>query len=46
VDPTMSGSFELRLTLGAAVVPGPSRGDLALLGLLLAAIGAAALRRA
>jgi hypothetical protein len=46
VDPTLSGSFELRLTLAAAVVPGPSRAAAALLGLLLAASGAAALRRA
>jgi len=44
VDPTMSGSFELSLSLGAAAVPGPSRGAVALLGCLLAAIGAAPLR--
>ena len=46
MDPTMSGSFELSLSLGAAVVPGPSRGLAALLELVLMATGAAALRRA
>jgi hypothetical protein len=40
-------SFDVNLSLaGVAVVPGPSRGMLALLGLALAALGAAALRRA
>ena len=40
-------AFDVNLSLaGVAVVPGPSRGALALLGLALAAVGAAALRRA
>lgn len=45
-DPTMSGSFDLTLTLTAAPVPGPSRGWTALLGVTLAAVAAVALRRA
>jgi len=40
-------AFDVSLSLaGAPVVPGPSRGLAALLGLALAAVGAAALRRA
>jgi hypothetical protein len=40
-------AFDVNLSLaGAPVVPGPSRGVVALLGLALAAIGAVALRRA
>jgi hypothetical protein len=46
-DPSSSGSFDLALSLGGAPeVPGPSRLSAALLGVALAAIGAAALRRA
>lgn len=42
-----NSAFDVDLSLaGAPVVPGPSRGVVALLGLALAAIGAAALRRA
>jgi hypothetical protein len=43
-DPTISGSYALSLSLGA-VVPGPSRGWMALLGVAMAATGARALRR-
>jgi hypothetical protein len=40
-------AFDVTLSLaGAPVVPGPSRGVVALLGLVLVALGAAALRRA
>ena len=45
MDPTMSGSFELSLSLTAAVVPGPSYGLALLLAVALAATGAAVLRR-
>jgi hypothetical protein len=44
--PSSSGSFQLKLLLGSFDVPGPSRLAGALLGVALAAIGAAALRRA
>lgn len=45
IDSTMSGSFDLSLTLAAAVVPGPSHGLALLLAVALAATGASALRR-